>query len=193
MKRIILMRHSIPEKVNIPTELIPLSEAGLQKIEEATKKVYSYNIDKCYSSSYKRAFETAKGFYDDVKIVTGLHERVIGEDPNEYFWRMQYADYDYKLIGGESLNEVKTRMKTAIDSIVHEMDEGETSLVVSHATAICAYFLNYATLQVTDTECKLRRIIFDNKIILDGRIDNVGYFELEFIDDVLRNAFYNEI
>lgn len=31
------------------------------------------------------------------------------------------------------------------------------------------------------------------RIILDGRIDNVGYFELEFIDDVLRNAFYNEI
>ena len=193
MKKIILMRHSIPEKVIISTELIPLSKAGLQKIEEAKEKVYSHNIDKCYSSSYKRAFQTAKGLFDEVKIMNDLHERVIGENPNENFWRTQYSDYDYKLIGGESLNEVKTRMKSVIDSIVHEMDEGETSLVVSHATAICSFFLNYAELQVTDYECKLRRIIFNNKIILDGRIDNMGYFELEFIDDVLENACYYEI
>ena len=173
--------------------MIMLSEAGLQKIEDVKEEVYSYNVDKCYSSSYKRAFQTAKGFFDDVKIVNDLHERVIGENPEEDFWEKQYSDYNYKLAGGESLNEVKLRMKSAIDSIVHEMSEGETSLVVSHATAMCAYFINYATLQVTDYECKLRKITFNGKTILDGRIDNLGFFVLEFNNDEMENALYCEI
>lgn len=193
VKRIILMRHSIPEKNNITTEMIPLSVAGLQKIEEAREKVYSYKIDRCYSSAYKRAFQTAKGFFDNVKIVNDLHERVIGENPSEDFWNKQYSDYNYKLIDGESLNEVRIRMKKSIDSIVCEMSEGETSLVVSHATAICSYFLNYATLQVRDAECKLRRITLNGETILDGRIDNLGFFVLEFNNDELKNASYCEI
>lgn len=84
-------------------------------------------------------------------------------------------------------------MKGAIDSIVHKMVENETSLVVSHATAMCSYFLNHGTLEVTDSECKLRKIIFKNKILLDGRVDNLGFFILEFNNDELTNASYCEI
>lgn len=68
-------------------------------------------------------------------IIEDLHERIIGE-AREDFWLKQYEDYDFHNPGGESLNQVKVRMKTAMDSILQQMEERETALVVSHATAI---------------------------------------------------------
>ncbi len=73
---------------------------------------------------------------DHPVIVKELHERTIG-DAREDFWLKQYEDHDFRNLGGESLNEMKVRMKAAINSIFCRMEEGETALVVSHATAIC--------------------------------------------------------
>ena len=97
-----------------------------------------------------------------------LHERTIG-DAREDFWLKQYEDHDFRNPGGESLNQVKVRMKTAIDSIVGQMEEGETALVVSHATAICAYLLSYCEIEVKDAANKARKISFHGKEILNGR------------------------
>ena len=143
MKKIFLMRHSIPEKGDMPNERIPLSEKG--KALAVSKRNILSKVDRCFSSPYRRAIETAECIADHPVIVEELHERTIG-DAREDFWLKQYEDYDFRNPGGESLNQVKVRMKTAIDSIVGQMEEGETALVVSHATAICAYLLSYCEL-----------------------------------------------
>jgi 2,3-bisphosphoglycerate-dependent phosphoglycerate mutase len=75
-------------------------------------------------------------------------------------------------------------MKTAIDSIVGQMEEGETALVVSHATAICAYLLSYCEIEVKDAENKVRKISFHGKEILNDRFQSAEGFEILFENDV---------
>ena len=120
MKKIFLMRHSIPEKGDMPNEQIPLSEEG-KALAVSKRNIFS-NVDRCFSSPYRRAMETAEFIADHPVIVKELHERTIG-DAREDFWLKQYEDHDFRNPGGESLNQVKVRMKTAIDSIVGQMEE----------------------------------------------------------------------
>lgn len=101
MKRIFLMRHSIPEKRDMPNEQIPLSEEG--KALALSKSNVLSNVDRCFSSPYRRAVETAELIVDHPFIVEELHERTIG-DAKEDFWLKQYEDYDFHNPGGESLN-----------------------------------------------------------------------------------------
>lgn len=158
MKTIYLMRHSIPERIDLPTEQIPLSEEGRKLVLE--KKSAFCGIAKCFSSPYKRAIETAKLITDNVEIVEGLHERTIGE-AKEDFWYKQYSDYDYRNAGGES------------------------TLVVSHATAICSYFLNDCKLEVIDASAKERRITFQKRVILNGKLNPTDYFIIRFGNDTI--------
>lgn len=127
--------------------------------------------------------ETAECIADHPVIVEELHERTIG-DAREDFWLKQYEDYDFRNPGGESLNQVKVRMKTAIDSIVGQMEEGETALVVSHATAICAYLLSYCEIEVKDAANKVRKISFHGKEILNDRFQPADGFEILFENDI---------
>ena len=181
MKKIFLMRHSIPEKGDMPNEQIPLSEEG-KALAVSKRNIFS-NVDRCFSSPYRRAMETAEFIADHPVIVKELHERTIG-DAREDFWLKQYEDHDFRNPGGESLNQVKVRMKTAIDSIVGQMEEGETALVVSHATAICAYLLSYCEIEVKDAENKVRKISFHGKEILNGRFQPADGFEILFENDI---------
>ena len=92
MKTIYLMRHSIPEKINLETALIPLSTDGLKLAE--SKRAIFLNIDYCYTSPYTRAVETAKQISNNIEILYDLHERIIGE-AYKGFWLKQYLDFDY--------------------------------------------------------------------------------------------------
>lgn len=55
MKKIFLMRHSIPEKGDMPNEQIPLSEEG-KALAVSKRNIFS-NVDRCFSSPYRRAME----------------------------------------------------------------------------------------------------------------------------------------
>lgn len=180
MKRVILMRHSIPERVDLPTEKLPLSEEGIRLILD--KRENFFEINKCFSSPYRRAIETAMLISDSIEVIDNLHERIVG-DAKEDFWYKQYSDYNYKSPGGESLNEVKKRMLQAMSQVLDKAIDGETILVVSHATAICSYLLNYCKLEVVDAASKSRRIVFNNKVILNGIINPADYFIIEYEGD----------
>ena len=71
------MRHSIPEKRDMPNEQIPLSEEG--KALALSKSNVLSNVDRCFSSPYRRAVETAELIVDHPFIVEELHET--GETP----------------------------------------------------------------------------------------------------------------
>ena len=180
MKRIFLMRHSIPEKRDMPNEQIPLSEEG-----KALALSKSNVLFKCGSVLFFTLSESSGNGGANCRpsfIVEELHERTIG-DAKEDFWLKQYEDYDFHNPGGESLNQVRTRMKMAVDSIVCQMEEGETALVVSHATAICAYLLSYCEIEVKDAVDKVRKISFHGKEILNGRFQPADGFEILFEND----------
>ena len=112
MKKIFLLRHSIPQKGNMPNEQIPLSEKG-RALAISKRNIFA-NVDKCFSSPYRRARETAELIAGQPIVVEDLHERTIGE-AREDFWLKQYEDYDFHNPGGESLNQTKIRMRAATD------------------------------------------------------------------------------
>lgn len=189
MKKIILMRHSIPERLKLPTEQLPLSEEG-KELARSKSEIFA-NIDKCYTSSYKRAFETAQILSrKPITMVDDLHERIVGE-AREDFWLKQYQDHDYHNPGGESLNMVRVRMKGAVDGILREMDDGNTALVVSHATAICSYLLNFCKIQVADAESKSRKITYKDETVMDGIFAPTNYFEIDFINDYIYSICFH--
>lgn len=174
------MRHSIPQKINIATEQIPITAEG---IELATSRKNELGkIDKVYSSNYLRSIQTAKCISEDVIVLENLKERIIGVAEKD-FWLEQYQDYNYKNYNGESLNEVKTRMHNCIHDVIKKMKEEETILIVSHATAICSYLLNFGELEVTDSEIKRRKFIFNNNVIFDDTINPTSYFIFHFEND----------
>ncbi len=57
MKTILLMRHSIAERLDLPTEELPLSQEGRLLAAERKESLSNVNIQRCYSSPYRRASE----------------------------------------------------------------------------------------------------------------------------------------
>ena len=74
-------------------------------------------------------------------------------------------------------------MKDVINEILQELSDGETALVVSHATAICSYLLNYCEIEVADAASKSRIIKYHDQEISVGKINPTDYFELEYVND----------
>ena len=62
------------------------------------------------------------------------------EDYNE-FCKKQWEDFDYKLPGGESLNEVQERVVRALENVLQEYN-GQNLVIGIHGTAL-AVLLNH--------------------------------------------------
>ena len=69
-------------------------------------------------------------------------------------------------------------MADCIHELLDSLPEGQNALVVSHATAICSYLQRFCTVEVTDAAQKLRRIIFQGEVLLDGRFWEADGFVL---------------
>ena len=193
MKTLFLIRHSEPKKnIELPTELIPLSERG-ERLAEALFSLAAFqDVRRVYTSPYKRAYDTAKCLGKEVTTDPRLRERELGNKAtlNANFWGRQYEDYAFKNEGGESLDEVRNRMTACINEILLVLCDGEEAVVVSHAAAICAYLLNFCTIRVLDAEHKLREITYNGKVILSGSIDTPSCFALRFDGDRLCDFSY---
>ena len=78
-----------------------------------------------------------------------------------------------------------------MDTILQDMEEDETALIVSHATAICSYLLNFCKMEVADAASRSRIITIQDQEILQGKIEPMDYFEIEYVDgDVEAIRFY---
>jgi hypothetical protein len=83
-------------------------------------------------------------------------------------------------------------MKIVIDKILKSINEGEQVLVVSHATAICAYLLNYCQIIITNASEKSRRITFNNDVILNGKIEPTSYFEIKYQENKIYSIIFHK-
>lgn len=193
MKTILLIRHSEPVKDRtMPTAELPLSEQGHRKAQA----LFSLDAFRCvaavYTSPYRRAYSTAEKLRKPMNVDARLRERELGKPDTLHaaFWKRQYADHDYKNVGGESLNDVKARMTAAIDTILSTMQDGSTVAVVSHAAAICAFLLNWCTIEVTDEQKKLRKITKQGAVVMNGILAAPSAFVLTFENDQLCGMRY---
>ena len=178
--------------INVENKDIPLSNEGIQKAKEFLIYDIFQKINKVYSSTYLRAYQTATVFSKNIIQDERLIERLIGDSKtaNKSQWKKQYDDHNYKNNQGESLNEVKQRMTNCINEILLSMKEQEKVLIVSHATSICSYLLNVCDIKVTNEKDRIRKIIFNNKIILEDKIQKPSCFILKYMNNQIIDIQY---
>ena len=126
----------------IMNEKTILSVSGEKRAEELSKNDELQLIDSVYSSSYVRALETAKYIALENDTIINIDERLnerkigdIGDMEWKEFQRLQTKDFNFKLSGGESLNQTKKRMVEAMKSILM-FEVGNRVAIVSHSTSM---------------------------------------------------------
>ena len=193
MKTVILIRHSEPIRDRtIPTEALPLSEQGHIKAQELFSLDIFRSVEAVYTSPYRRAYSTAEKLNKRLIVDGRLRERELGnpETLNAEFWNRQYEDHNYKNVNGESLNDTKERITSAISEIISMIRNGDAVAVVSHAAAICAYLLNWCSIEVIDEQKKLRKITHNRSVVMNGKIATPSAFILEFENEQLCEIKY---
>lgn len=192
MKTIYLFRHSIPqENSGYHNESIPISVHGEKSMKKLICKIGT-EFDCVYCSPYLRAVQSAQVISSDYFVDERIRERGLGKEEElvRDFWARQYIDYDYKNIGGESLNETRQRMVDAMLYYLSRMEENQIYAVVSHATAICSYLSSVCAVAVINADTKERMIVFDGEVILEGKIKTPSCFKLVFDEDAIINITY---
>ncbi len=174
------------------TAELPLSEQGHIKARDLFSLDVFRSVDSVYSSPYLRAYSTAEKLRGHLIVDERLRERELGnpETLNAEFWNRQYENHDYKNTDGESLNDTKERMTSAIEDIISAMQDNNTVAIVSHAAAICAYLLNWCSIEVVDKQKKLRKIKYNGEVVLEGKIAMPSAFVLEFENEKIRKIKY---
>ncbi len=168
----------------IQNEKAFLSVSGEKKAEELSKHLELQNLDAVYSSNYVRALETAKYIAFENNTIINIDERLnerkigqMGEMEWKEFNRLQMKDFDFKLSGGESLNQTKKRMVDAMKNILM-FETGNRVAVIGHSTALtclmsawCEIGHNY------DDEIILS---YGDETIIDGHFSAPMVFKVVF-------------
>ena len=148
MTKVYFIRHCEPNFNNHHDLTRELSEKGMADTRLVTEYLWDKNICVVLSSNYKRAVDTVKPFADSLglPVITepNFRERQVDggwiEDFNS-FAKNQWADFDFKLSGGESLREVQERNIRALKAVLSDY-EGKNVVIGSHGTALST-IINY--------------------------------------------------
>lgn len=156
--------------------------------EEASKKlIYDKDLQSVqviYSSSYVMSLATAKYLAKslelDINIQSEIGERILGnlgDKKIRMITEIQENDFDYKLLGGESLNEVKKRMLYFIQYLL-QVHSDKSIAVFTHNIAITCLLSNWCTKGFNlDNRLILN---FQDEAIIDGAWDGINIIELVF-------------
>ena len=142
------------------------------------------NIDAVYSSSYVRALETAKYIALEnntiINVDDRLNERKIGQMGDmewKEFSRLQMKDFDFKLSGGESLNQTKKRIVDAMKNILM-FETGNRVAVVGHSTAFTC--LMSAWCEIGHNYDDQIILSYGDQTIIDGHFSAPMVFKVVF-------------
>ena len=102
-----------------------MSQKGFNDRKLVTEFLLDKNIDAVLSSPFKRAVDTVADFADKngfkIDLVEDFRERAIADawiDDFKVFAERQWADFSYKLDGGECLSEVQKRNIHALNNVL---------------------------------------------------------------------------
>ena len=156
--------------------------------EEESKRLANdknlQNVQYIYSSSYVMSIATAKYLAQklelDINIKSELGERILGDLGDKKIRminELQENDFDYKLVGGESLNDVKKRMNNFVNQLLVKHEDKSIALF-THNVAITCLLSNWCSIGFNlDNRLILN---YEDDAIIDGAWDGINIIELVF-------------
>ena len=168
----------------------PLTVGGEKIALTIAKNKKLTKIDAIYSSTYFSTIDTAKYLKDkfdlDLIVDKRLDDRKVGNltDNSLNLRNLQEHDFDYKLSNGESLNNVKNRMKSFVKEILQNHEDSNIVLFTHNISMIsllsiwCEKGFNYEEKLILD---------YNDSVIIDGLRNDYNIIKLEFEPDNLRN------
>lgn len=148
------IRHAEPdfsEPDNCKRKLTVSGEIQAQRLSEIFNDI---NVDGVYSSPYLRAIKTvepiAKSKSLNVQLLDQFRERKssdyrVSKEKFLGYGKHQWDDFDFKLCGGESLNDVKNRYNTGVRIIINQHAQSQNCIfaVGCHIAGLCAYISQF--------------------------------------------------
>ncbi len=204
MKEIYLIRHG-RQDIKAFNEDVPLSPTGIRQAELLRDRLRGEHYDAFYSSTLKRAVETAdilnENWHMDIRRREGLGEidyGVLTSEPlsvksgsySAFFSRLEKREEDIPFPGGENSEMVWLRARP----VFREMEESPSSriLVVCHGGMIRASL------------CGLLDLPFSKRLVFSKHLENTSitkllydeekkFYYLEFLNDHQHLMGYREL
>lgn len=132
----------------------PLSKVGIKQVENISKQLEQYQIDKAYTSPLGRAVQTAniilskkevEPIYEErfkevnFGILEGISTELVRklniESPN---W-LEDLDMNYRPYEGEDIHDVILKHHKAVQEIIEDCNEKDTVLIVGHGCSLYGF------------------------------------------------------
>lgn len=204
MKEIYLIRHG-RQDINAFNEDVPLSERGIKQALLLKERLKDESYDKIYSSTLKRAIETAdiinENWHLDIERRKELGEIDYGEltslpfsakdgEYKAFFEKLEKRESDLPFPGGENSRDVWKRAEPVFREI--EKSPERRILIVCHGGMIRATLLGLLSLPMS------KRLIFSKhlentsitKLLYD---ENNNLYYLETLNDHAHLWDHNEL
>ena len=156
--------------------------------EEASRKLASnkdlQGVQVIFASPFVMSIGTAKYLAQKLELDIQIKEEIgerdlgkLGDKKIRMISEIQENDFDYKLLGGESLNEVKNRMKHFVDKLLGQYPD-KTIALFTHNVAITCLLSNWCSKGFNlDNRLILN---YGEEAIIDGAWDGINIIELVF-------------
>ena len=168
----------------------PLTAQGEKVALTIAKKKFMNELDAVYSSTFSSSIDTAKYIIEkneqDLVIDKRFDDRKVGKltDESLNLRNLQEHDFSYKLPNGESLNDVKNRMTSAIKELIKM--HGDSSIAIfTHNIPITALLSVWCTKGFNYEEKLI--LEYNDQVIIDGLRTDYNIIELDFEEENLKD------
>ena len=132
----------------------PLSKVGIRQVENISKQLEQYQIDKAYTSPLGRAVQTAniilskkevEPIYEErfkevnFGILEGISTELVRKLNIESPDWLEDLDMDYRPYEGEDIHDVISKHHKALQEIIEDCNEKDTVLIVGHGCSLYGF------------------------------------------------------
>ena len=132
----------------------PLSKVGIKQVENISKQLEQYQIDKAYTSPLGRAVQTAniilskkevEPIYEErfkevnFGILEGISTELVRKLNIESPYWLEDLDMDYRPYEGEDIHDVISKHHKALQEIIEDCNEKDTVLIVGHGCSLYGF------------------------------------------------------
>ena len=132
----------------------PLSKVGIKQVENISKQLEQYQIDKANTSPLGRAVQTAniilskkevEQIYEErfkevnFGILEGISTELVRKLNIESPYWLEDLDMDYRPYEGEDIHDVISKHHKALQEIIEDCNEKDTVLIVGHGCSLYGF------------------------------------------------------